>query len=75
MDMVKINIRPSEVSLYGKSCRFISKSIITRKIMDIPIAIGAFFMPISDNGLKFSKIMTNYHIEIKYFISFNILFT
>ena len=40
--------------------------------MDIPIAIGAFFMPISDNGLKLSKIMTNYNIEIKYIISFNI---
>ncbi len=74
MDMVKINIRPSEVSLYGKSCRVISKSIITRKIMDIPIAIaiGAFLMPISDNGLKFSKIMPNHHIELEYIISFTI---
>jgi hypothetical protein len=75
MDMVKINIRPSVVSLYGKSCRVISKSIITRKIMDIPIAIGDLLMPISDNGLKFSKIMPNYPIEIEYIISFTILFT
>jgi hypothetical protein len=74
MDIVKMNIRPSEVSLYGKSCRVISKSIITSKIMDIPIATGAFLLPIPVNGLKISKIMPRYPIEVEYIISFTVFF-
>jgi hypothetical protein len=48
--------------------------MITRKIMEIPIAMGAFLMLVAIvNEFNFSKIMPNYDIEIEYIISFSIL--
>ena len=74
MDIVSINIKVSEVSLYGKSWRVISKSIITRKIMEIPIAMGAFLMlVVIANEFNFSPTLPNYDMEIEYIISFSIL--
>jgi hypothetical protein len=74
MDMVSINIKVWEVLLYGKSWRVISKSIITRRIMEIPIAMGAFLvLVVIANEFNFSKIIPNYDIEIEYIISFSIL--
>jgi hypothetical protein len=74
MDIVSINIKVSEVSLYGKSWRVISKSIITRKIMEIPIAMGAFLMlVVIANEFNFSPTVPNYDMEIEYIISFSIL--
>ena len=74
MDIVSINIKVSEVSLYGKSWRVISKSIITRKIMGIPIAMGPFLMlVVIANEFNFSPTLPNYDMEIEYIISFSIL--
>lgn len=48
--------------------------MITRKIMEIPTAMGAFLvLVVIANEFNFSKIIPDYVIEIEYIISFSIL--
>ena len=68
IDTVSMNIRVSEVLLYGKSWRVMSKSIITRKMMDIPIAIGIFLLFIVNIDDLSSKIILGYYRNRLYYV-------